>query len=141
MNWRDQLNKAIGALKEVAESDTVKNLTAKARETASKLAQKVKGGAVSAAEAFVEAYSDPSALKLRYLNADLSIVSPSDGIEITRPNAGTIVISDGAGNGLVINASADKAFVAETVGAVKLLSANTYDLGIEDGINVVVFKD
>ncbi len=141
MNWKDQLNKAISALKDVAESDTVKNLTAKAQETASKLAQKAKEGALGAAEAFVEAKSDPSALKLRYLNADFNIVSPSDGLEITRPNAGTIVISDGVGNGLVINASADKAYVAETVGTVKQLSANTYDLGVEDGINVVVFKD
>jgi hypothetical protein len=31
--------------------------------------------------------------------------------------------------------------VAETVGSVKQLNANTYDLGAEDGINVVVFKD
>jgi hypothetical protein len=141
MNWRDQLNKAIGALKEAAESDTVKNITAKARETARKLVQRTKEGALSAADAFVEANSDPSALKIRYLNADLSVVSPSDGIEITRPNAGTLVISDGVGNSLVINASADKAFVAETVGSVKQLNANTYDLGAEDGINVVVFKD
>jgi hypothetical protein len=141
MNWKDQLNKAIDALKDVAESDTVKNITTKARETATKLAQKARGGALSAAEAFVEANSDPSALRFRYLNADFSIVSPSDGIEITRPNAGTIAISDGVGNGLVINASAAKSFVAETVGTVKQLSANTYDLGAEDGINVVVFKD
>lgn len=141
MNWKDQLNKAIGSLREAAESDTVKNLTAKARVTANKLVQKTKEGALSAAEAFVEAHSDPSAIKLRYLNADLSIVSPSDKIEITRPNASTLVIADGVGNSLIINASADEAFVAETIGSVKILSPNTYDLGVEDGINIVVFKE
>ena len=141
MNWKDQLNQAISTLRDVAESDTVKDITAKARGVASELVRKVKGGALNAAEAFVEANSDPSVLKIRYLNADFSIVSPSDGIEITRPNAGAIVISDGTGNGLVINASADKPRVAETVGTVKQLSSNTYDLGAEDGINVVVFKD
>ncbi len=141
MNWKDQLNQAISTLRGVAESDTVKDITAKARKVASELARKVKGGALNAAEAFVEANSDPSVLKIRYLNADFSIVSPSDGIEVTRPNAGAIVISDGTGNGLVINASADKPYVAETVGTIKQLSTNTYDLGAEDGINVVVFKD
>jgi hypothetical protein len=141
MNWKESLNKAVSALKEVTESDAVKSLTAKARQTASKLAQRTKEGALSAAEAFVEANTDPTALKFHYLNADFSIVSPSDGIEITRPNARTVVISDGAGNGLVVNASAEKAYVAETVGAVKRLSENAYDLGAEDGINVVVFKD
>jgi hypothetical protein len=141
MNWKESLNKAISALKGVAESDAVKSLTAKARQTASTLAQRAREGAVSAADAFVEANTDPTALKCRYLNADFSIVSPSDGIEITRPNVGTVVISDGAGNGLVVNASAEKAYVAETVGTVKRLSENTHDLGVEDGINVIVFKD
>ncbi len=141
MNWKDQLNQAISTLRGVAESDTVKDITAKARKVASELARKVKGGALSAAEAFVEANSDPSVLRIRYLNADFSIVSPSDGIEVTRPNAGSLVIADGTGNGLVINASAAKPYVAETVGTVKKLGANTYDLGAEDGINVVVFKD
>jgi hypothetical protein len=50
------------------------------------------------------------------------------------------VVNDGAGNGLVINASAEKAAVAETVGTVKQLSPNTYDVGTEDGVNVVVMK-
>ena len=92
MNWKDQLNQAISTLRGVAESDTVKDVTAKARKMASELARKVKGGALNAAEAFIEANSDPSVLKFRYFNADFSIVSPSDGIEVTRPNAGTIVI-------------------------------------------------
>ena len=141
MNWREQLDKAVSALKVVTESEHVKNLTTKARETASKLAARTKEGALSAAEAFVESNADPSAIRVHYLNASFSIVSPSEGIEISRPHAGTIVISDGAGNGLLINASAVKASVAETIGTVKRLSENAYDLGAEDGVNVVVFKD
>jgi hypothetical protein len=141
MNWKDQLDKAIGSLKQVTESDAIKGLTAKAKETASKLAQRAKSGALGAAEAFVEANSDPSAIKVRYLNADLSVVSPSNALEVTRPSAGSIVISDGSGNGIVINAAADKAYVSEKIGTVAQLGPNTYDLGAEDGVNVVVFKD
>ncbi len=141
MNWKEQLDKAIGTLKQVAESDTVKGLTAKAKDTASKLAQRAKSGALGAAEAFVEANSDPAAFKVRYLHADLSVVSPSDGIEATRPSPGSVVISDGAGNAIVINAAADKAYVTEQIGTVAKLGANTFDLGAEDGVNVVVLKD
>jgi len=141
MNWREQLDKAVSALKGVADSEQVKNLTTKARETASKLATKAKEGALSAAETFVEANADPAAMRVHYLNVSFSIVSPSEGIEISRPHAGTLVVSDGAGNGLVINASAEKASVTETIGTVKRLSENAYDLGAEDGVNVVVFKD
>ncbi len=140
MNWREQLDKAISTLKTAAESDTVKNLTTKAKDTATNLAQKVKGGALGAAEAFVQANADPASIRLQYFNADISVVSPSDGLEITRPHGGTLVITDGSGNGLVINASADKASVSETIGQVVRLGDNTYDLGVEDGVNVVVFK-
>ncbi len=141
MNWKEQLDKAIDTLKQVAESDTVKGLTAKAKETASKLAQRARSGALGAAEAFIEANSDPSALKVRYLNADISVLSPSDGIEVSRPSPGSVVISDGAGNGIVINAAADKASVSERIGTVAQLGSNSYDLGVEDGVNVVVLKD
>ncbi len=140
MNWKEQFDKAIGTLKGFAESDRIKDLTSKARVTASNLARRAKEGALSAAEAFVEANADPSAVKIRYLNADFSIVSPSNGLEITRPQGGTLAISDGAGNAVVINASAERAQGTETVGTVKKLCDNTYDLGAEDGINVVVFK-
>jgi hypothetical protein len=140
MNWKDKLDEAVKAMQNVAESDTVKHLATAARDTARKLAQKVREGAVNAAEAFIEANSDPSTLTIRYLNADCNIVSPSDNLEIQRPQGGTLVISDGAGNGLVVNASADKAYVVETVGTVTRLGANTYDLGTEDGVNVVVLK-
>ncbi len=140
MNWKDQVNKAMASLTDVAESDTVRNIVNKAKETATTLTQKAKDGAMDAAQAFIEANSDPSALKLRYLNADVSIVSPSDGVEITRPTGGTLVISDGAGDGVVINAAADQAYVTETIGTVNRLNANTYDIGTEDGINVVVLK-
>jgi hypothetical protein len=141
MNWKEQLDKAIDALKQVAESETVKGLTAKAKDTARKLAQRAKSGALSAAEAFIEANSDPAAFKVRYLNADVNVVSPSDGIEVTRPSPGSVVISDGAGNGIVINAAADKAYVSEKIGTVAQLGANTFDLGAQDGVNVVVLKD
>ena len=140
MTWKDQVNKAIESLKDVAESDTVRNIVNKAKETATTLTQKAKDGAMDAAQAFIEANSDPSALKLRYLNADVSIVSPSDGVEITRPTGGTLVIADGSGDGVVINAAADQAYVTETIGTVNRLNANTYDIGTEDGINVVVLK-
>ena len=141
MTWKNQLNKAISALRDVAESEQAKDIAAKAKETATNLAQRAKEGALGAAETFVEANSDPSAMRFHFLNADLSIVSPADGIEITRPNAGTIIVDDGAGNGLVINAAAEKAYVAETIGTVKRLNDTTYDLGAEDAINVVVLKD
>jgi hypothetical protein len=141
MSWKAQLDKAIDALKEVSESERIKQLTAKAKEAARQLAQKAKSGAFSAAEAFVEANADPSTLRVRYLNADLSILSPSDGIAVSHPTAGSLVINDGIGNAVVINAAADKAFVLEQVGTVKQLNVNTYDLGAEDGVNVVVFKD
>jgi len=50
----------------------------------------------------------------------------------------SIVVSDGQGNGLVINAASEKAYVTETIGQATQLSAGTYDLGPEDGENVVV---
>jgi 2-phospho-L-lactate guanylyltransferase (CobY/MobA/RfbA family) len=141
MSWKDKLDEAVKAIKGVAESDMVKNITSKAQETATNLAQKAKAGVLNAADAFVAANADPSTVRIRYLNADLSIISPSDGLEIKRPQGGTLVIADGAGNGLVINASADKAYVAETVGTVTRLGANSYDLGTEDGVNLIVLQD
>ncbi|MGF1613640.1 MAG: hypothetical protein ACFCVA_06920 [Gammaproteobacteria bacterium] len=140
MNWKEQLDKAVGALKGMAESDGVKGITDKAKQSAISLAQKTRAGALSAAQAFVEANADPAVLRVRYLNADLSILSPSDGVEITRPNAGTLVVVDASGNGLVINATPEPAYVADTIGTVSRLNANTYDLGPEDGVNVVVLK-
>ena len=141
MNWKEKLDEAIKAIKNVAESDRVRAFTSKAQETAVNLVQKVKAGALDAADAFVTANAEPSTIRIHYFNADISIVSPSDGLEIKRPNGGTLVISDGAGNGLVINASADKAYVAETVGTITRLGANSYDLGVEDGVNVIVLKE
>jgi hypothetical protein len=140
MDLKDQLNKAVSALKNVAESEKVRSLTTKAKETAVNLAKQVRQGAVSAADAFVEANADASTIRLRHLKADISVVSPSDGLQISRPRGGTLVISDGAGNSLVINATAETAQVAETVGTVKRLADNTYDVGPEDGVNVVVLK-
>lgn len=140
MNWKEKLDEAVRALKSVAESDTVKQFTAKARETADVLVEKAKTGAANVAELFNEANADPTALKIRYLNADISIVAPSDNLEIKRPQAGTLVINDGAGNGLVIAAAGDKAYVSETVGNVNRLTDNTYDLGDKDDVNVIVLK-
>jgi hypothetical protein len=140
MAWREQLDKAIEAIKSAAESETAKNIAANAKATATQLAQKAKKEAVSAAEALVEADAEPATVRLHYLNAHLSVASPSDGLEITRPTAASLVVSDGQGNGLVINAAADDAYVTETIGQVTQLGAGTYDLGPKDGENVVVIK-
>ncbi len=140
MGWQDQLDKAIAAIKNAAESERARDIAAKARQTASTLAQKVKDGAVSAADTLVEANRDPSSMTVRFLNADLTVLSPSEGISVTRPDAATLVVSDGQGNGLVINAATDPAFVVEMIGTVSRLSGNTFDLGAEDGKNVVVTK-
>ena len=140
MSWKDQMNKAIEAVKGAADSETAHALATKAKASARVLARKAKEGALDAAGAFVEANSDPAAVKIRFMNADLSVVSPSDGIQIARPNAATLVISDGEGNGLVLNAAAKAPFVAESIGVVTRLDDGTCDLGSEDGINVVVIK-
>jgi hypothetical protein len=140
MSWRDNLDKAIATIREAAESDKARDMAAKAKATAVVLARKAKEGAVSAADAFVEANSEPSALKVRFHNADINVVSPSADITISSPDAATLVVADGQGNGLVINAAASPAFVVETIGSVAKLSANTFDLGHEDGVNIVVLK-
>lgn len=138
MSWKEQLDKAVASIKEAASSDTARELATKAKATATVLARKVKEGAVSTADALVEANRDPSVLSVRFLNASLTVMSPSEGISVTRPNAATLVVEDGQGNGLVINAAADPAYVAETIGTVKRLSGDTFDLGPEDGVNVVI---
>ena len=138
MSWKAQLTKATNALRDATESDTARSIAAKARQAASTLAAKAKEGAMDAAQAIVEANSDPSAFKIQFLNARLSIVSPSNGLEVARPSENTLVISDGENNGLIINAAANPAYVADTIGKVTQLNGNTYDLGAEDGINVVV---
>jgi hypothetical protein len=140
MSWKEQLDKAIATIREAAESEKAREIAARARATATVLARRAREGAVSAADAFVEANRDPSSLEVRFLNAELTVVSPSEGISVTKPDAATLVISDGHGNGLVVNAAPDPAFVAETIGTVSQLSGNTFDLGPEDGINVVVTK-
>ena len=140
MGWKEQLDKAIAAVREAADSEQAREIAAKAKATATALAGKVRDGALSTADAFVEANRDPSSLTVRFLNADLTVLSPSEGISITRPDAATLVVADGQGNGLVINAAADPAFVEEMIGTVVRLSGNTFDLGPEDGVNVVITK-
>ena len=140
MGWQEQLDKAIAAIKNATESETARDMATKAKATATELARKVRDGAVDAADALVEANREPSSLTLRFHNADLTVLSPSEGLSITRPDAGSLVVADGQGNGLVINAAADPAFVAEMIGSVAQLSGNTFDLGQEDGVNVVVTK-
>ena len=140
MSWNEQLNKAMAAIKQAAESEQAQDLAAKAKETAAALIAKIRAGAVDAAEAFLQANRDASSLKVGFLNADLTVLSPSDGISISRPDAATLVVADGQGNGIVINAGTDPAYVAELIGSVSQLSGNTFDLGPEDGINVVVTK-
>ena len=140
MGWQEQLDKAVAAIKGAAESETARDLAAKAKAAAVDLARKAKDGAVGAADAFVEANRDPSSLTANFLNAELTVLSPSEGISVTRPDAASLVVSDGQGNGVVINAAADPAYVVETIGNVARLSGNTFDLGSEDGVNVVVTK-
>ena len=140
MAWREQYDKAIESIKEAKESETAQNIATTAKQTAIQLAQKVKNGVLSAAEALIKANAEPSTVRVHFMNADLSVVSPCDGLEITRPTPASIVVSDGQGNGLVINAAAEGAYVTETIGQVTQLSAGTYDLGPEDGENVVVIK-
>ncbi|MGB5734168.1 MAG: hypothetical protein WBM40_06990 [Thiohalocapsa sp.] len=140
MSWKEQLDKAIAQIKEAADSETAREYSAKAKATAASLLDKVKGGAVGAAETFLEANRDPSSLQVQFLNADLTVLSPSEGITIARPDAASLVVSDGEGNGLVINAAANPAFVVEQIGTVVQVSGNTFDLGSEDGVNLVVTK-
>jgi hypothetical protein len=140
MAWEEQLDKAIAAIKGATETETARGIAAKAKQMATQLAKMITQGAVGVADALVKANADPSTVRVRFLNADLSVISPSDGLEITRPTAASIVVSDGQGNGLVINAAADKAYVLDTIGQVTQLSGDSYDLGPEDGENVVVIK-
>ncbi len=140
MSWKEQMDKAVAAVKEAAESEQAQSLARRAKATAQQLARKAKEGALNAAEAIVEAGADPTIVRVHYLNVGINLVSPSDGVEITRPNASTLVVADGEGNGLVINAAAEPAFVAETIGDVTQLSGSTYDLGPEDGINLLIIK-
>ena len=107
MTWKEQLDKALATIKEAAESEQAQSFASKAKTTALQLGLKLKEGAVDAAGAFVEANSDPAAIKVSFLNVAVSVVSASDGVEITKPNAGSLVVADGEGNGLVINAAAD----------------------------------
>jgi len=140
MSWKEQLDKAIASVREAADSDKARDIAAKAKSAAMGLVGKVRDGAVSAADAFVEANREASSIEVSFLNARITVLSPADGISVTRPEAASLVVSDGQGNGLVINAAAEPAFVAETIGTVSQLSGNTFDLGPEDGVNLVITK-
>jgi hypothetical protein len=140
MSWKEQLDKAIAQIKEAAESEKAREISGKAKATATSLLGKVKVGAVGAAEAFLEANRDPSSLEVHFLNAHLTVMSPSEGVTVARPDAASLVISDGEGNGLVLNAAADPAFIVEQIGNVTQVSGNTFDLGAEDGVNLVLTK-
>jgi hypothetical protein len=140
MNWKEKLAKATVALRDAAESETARNFATRARQTAETLAQRAREGALDAAQAFVQANADPNAIKIQFLNARLSVMSPSPGFEIAHPSEGAIVVSDGANNGLIIDAAAAQPFVSDTIGQVTRLSENTYDLGPVDGVNIVVIE-
>ena len=102
-----------------------RHLAAKVKATATALTRKVRQGAVSAADALVKASRDPSALTVRLLNADLAGLSLSEGISVTRPDAATLAVADGQGNGLIINEAADPACVVEMPGNTRRLSDHT----------------
>lgn len=140
MDWKEQIDKATAAIKEFAESEQVKELKEKARQTAVELARVAKQGAREAADAVARATAEPATLRLDYMGAGIRVVSPSDGLQISRPHAGALVLSDGAGNSIVINLAPPRPAVSETLGVVKKLDETTYDLGPEDGLNLVVFK-
>lgn len=141
MDWREQLNKAVGSIKDAADSETAQGFAAKAKETAMTMASKAKNGALSVADSFVTANSDPSTMKIRFLNAEISVLSPSDGLTVARPNAATLTITDDEGNGVVVDASSKVPFVSRTIGQVNQLDGNTYDLGTLDGIDLLIIKE
>jgi hypothetical protein len=140
MSWKEQLDKAVGSIREAADSEKARDIAAKAKHAALSLVGKVRNGAVSAADAFVEANRDASSIEVSFLSARITVLSPADGVSVTRPSAASLVVSDDNGNGLVINAAAEPAFVVETIGTVSQLSGNTFDLGPEDGVNIVITK-
>ena len=140
MDWKEQLDKATAAVKQAADSPTVKNLTAKAKQAAVDLTRLAREVAAVAADAVTKATSDPATLRLHYMNAEIDVVSPSDGLQVTRCHAGALVIADQAGNAVVVSLLPPKVQVAETVGTVNKLNDTTYDLGGGDGANVVVLK-
>jgi hypothetical protein len=139
MDWKAQLDRAAAAVKDVAESDTVKNLTARAKDAAIDLAWAARKGAADVAGKVAQAVADPATIRLHYLNTEIDVVSPSDGLQVTRCNAGAVVIADQAGNGLVVTLT-PRPTVTESVGVVKQLNETTWDVGPEDGVNVVVLK-
>ena len=51
MSWKEQLDKAIAQIKEAAESEKAREISGKAKATATSLLGKVKAGAIGAAEA------------------------------------------------------------------------------------------
>lgn len=140
MGWKDHWNEVAKTLKDVAQSETARSASAKARETALNLADKAKSGALDAAKSIIDSYDDPAAIKLQFQHARISIISPNHGFEIAHPSEGVIVVSDGENNGLIIQAGTDPAFVADTVGTVTRLTNSTYDLGPKDGYNVVILE-
>jgi len=140
MDWKAKLEQATAAIKGEADSEKLKTLTAKAKQAASDLAEAAKKGTAHAAAAVSRATSDPTTLRLSYLGAEISVVSPSDGLQVTRAHTGALVVADGDGNALVISLTEPGPQVAESVGVVNKLDDTTYDLGAEDGHNVVVLK-
>lgn len=140
MNWKEQLDKAVGSIKDAADSETAQNFAAKAKETTMALTSKVKSGAVNVADAFVAANRAPSTMKIGFLNAEISVLSPSDGLTVSRPNAATLTITDNEGNGVVIDASSKAPFVSRTIGQINQLDSNTYDMGTMDGIDLLIIK-
>jgi hypothetical protein len=140
MTWKEQLDRALAPIREAAESDKAREIADKAKSSASGLMDQVRNGAVGAAEAFLRANRDPSSVEVHYMNAHVAVLSPSEDISITRPDAGSLVVADGDGNGLVINAASDPAFVSEQIGTVKQVSDNTFDLGAADGVNLVLTR-
>jgi hypothetical protein len=91
-------------------------------------------------DTLMEMKRDPSAKTVCFLNEDLTVLSPSEGISITRPDAASLTVADAQANGLLFTAATDPALVVESIDTVARLSSNILDLGKEDGVNVLITK-
>jgi hypothetical protein len=104
-----------------AASEQAREMAAKAKKTAMVLARKAKQGAWALPMGWWRPAAIPrphDALPERQSDR----AAPSEGVSVARPDAATLVIADSQGKGLVVNAAADRAYVAEAIGNVTRLS-------------------
>jgi hypothetical protein len=85
MSWKEQLDKAIAAIKDAAESDKARDLATKAKSAALVLARKARNGAVSAADAFVEANGNGLAIRSRSMRVRRYSINSAASGSAVRP--------------------------------------------------------